>query len=1105
MSSFLRTRRAELARILSLVVLCASCAAPPSYSPFGMSAFRLHGTRAFTPQGRTPVTHSGSSSLRVTGTLTLVVVPANQPSTTVELPDTDVTLENALTSTQVSASRTQLDGRFRLYAPGAGTYRVCWKSAAVGTGCGSRFTVGSRDVGLRMVQVPAATSVVHGRVLNADSRPCWIQDSFFAVNVKTNVTLTPAGTLTPSATTVANVQGEYVFAGVKGGARYDVRADCEKSSGLQIVTPGTAPVTANINYPNHSPRVAGMTAFEGGIAVPRASAGATLRMSSLIRDADAGDVIEYLWRTIDGTGSVTGGNSPTQDWKLDPAAGMQTVYLLARDGRGGYVYERFDIQAGVKQLTFSGKVVDETTLQPVAGASVEVAGTGAVTNAQGWFSLRVAPMPAPERYVLNIRHPQYGLISRVLDNESTGQTYELIRAQNTLHPPGAINVLDTTSSGPCGGPGGQGAHSTPLQFRAIARRGDHVVGGGTKTRSLGEEPCRHRGARIIIPAGALVDRNGNVPPGSVQASVATLNPARRTLPGDYRAVDATNAETELLSYGAVHAEFRDGGGNKLNLRPGTTAEIRVPISDAQLPSAPASIALWSYDEKSGKWIEEGTATKQSTADGWMFVGKTTHFSELNMDVAGSDPAQATCVRFEIGSSLAGWSDLVVRAYVSYAGQFSQVKETALDGAQYHAVFRIPYAPPAPAPNTLRLELRGTYLGNTVVLLDTIIATDAPRPKMTGTNLWPDGPDYEECGDVVVLEADPATLPYYGDIDATGRPAFLTGPYGQFLPEDGEQVATDYYETIDPGGANYPTLETWWTGHSFNSDGTGGTGIARYLNHNDLGFGRDMNCRVNGSDLACYVTNYGLPDQNPDNADAAEGQIAAKRGATVAMEYLASEPADRRVRFYVYNGGAANAAGKLKFADLDGLGPKPVPHLCIVCHGGEYDDAAKNVKYARFREFDLPSFKYSGGRSWDFAATTLTAPELKEFADLNEMVRDIAPATSPIAPLINAWYPGGFAGGPPPVQPTPPSGWSTQVNGYHNVHAKSCRTCHLARDYDVSNNFITFESYSDFQGTAYTVCGSPKLMPNAYITYKNFWSDPARVIEFKTLTGTATCE
>jgi hypothetical protein len=1046
--------------------------------------------------------------VRVTGILTLIV--NGQSVVTVELPDTDVTLQNVLTNAQVSAGSTQLDGRFRLMAPGAGTYRVCWKSDAVGAGCGSRFTVGARDVALRTVPVPAQAGVVHGRVLYADARPCWLQDPFFKINLKTDVTLTPAGATTPFAATVANVQGEYAFTRVPA-VRHNVRAECERSVGQLLVTPGATPAVANINYPNHAPRLAEMVAFEGGMPVWHASEGARLRVDSLVREPD-GDSVEYLWRTIDGTGSLSGGDSPSQEWQLGPHAGMQAVYLLARDGRGGYEYKRFAIQSGLKELTFSGRAIDETTLQPVAGAQVEVGGVTGVTNAQGWFRVRVAPMAAPERYVLNIRHPQYGLISRVLDKESTGNTYELIRAQNTFHPPGAINVLDTGSSGPCGGDGKQTAGAVATPFRAIAKRGDRVVGGGLKTAATTREPepCRHRGARILVPAGALVDANGNVPPGGVQSSIATLNPARRTLPGDYRAVDAGSSETELLSYGAVHANFRDAGGNKLNLRPGTTAEIRVPISDAQLPSAPPSIAIWSLDEKTGKWIEEGVGTKQNTADGWMYVGKTAHFSELNMDVAGNDPAQATCVRFELGSSLAGWTGLTLRAYVSYAGQFSQVKETALDSAQYHAVFRIPYAPPAPGPNTLRLELRGTYLGATVVLLDDIIATDSPRPKMTGTNLWPDGPDYSECGDAIVLEADPVTLPYYGDISATGRPAFLTGPFGQFLPEDGEQIATDYYDTIDPGGANYPTLETWWTGHGFAADGSGGTGIAQYLNFNDLGFGRDMNCRMNGADLACYVTNYGLPDQNLANADAAETHDLAKRAATVAMEYIASEPSDRRVRFYVYNGGDPATAGKLKFADLDGLGPKPVPHLCIVCHGGEYDLAANNVKYARFREFDLPSFKYSGGRSWDFAPApdTLTFSEKTQFANLNKLVRDIAPGTSPIAPLINAWYTGGFGAGTAPIKPTPPAGWNgsaAQISGYHNVYAKSCRTCHIARDYDVAGNFYTFDSAADFQFTSGAVCDDPKLMPNAFVTYKNFWSDPLRVIEYASLTGGGTCD
>jgi hypothetical protein len=328
------------------------------------------------------------------------------------------------------------------------------------------------------------------------------------------------------------------------------------------------------------------------------------------------------------------------------------------------------------------------------------------------------------------------------------------------------------------------------------------------------------------------------------------------------------------------------------------------------------------------------------------------------------------------------------------------------------------------------------------------------------------------------------------------------------PANGDQVATDYYNVIDPGNATNPTLSAWWGKHGFNSaDGSGGT-RAPYLNFNDLGFGRDMNCLASGGDLACYVTNYGAPDQNPANADDAQNQNQAKRGATVAMEYKASEPAANRVRFYVYAPGNPTTAGKLKFADLDGLGPKPVPYLCIVCHGGNFDTNSKNTTQARFREFDLPSFHYSTGRTWDFGSNALSNSELSSFATLNQMVRDVAPNTSPIKDLINAWYPGGFGAGTAPVKPTPPGTWNanqTQANYYHNVYAKSCRTCHVARDNGIANNYITFSDFNNFTGTSYVVCDSPKRMPNAYITYKNFWSDLQRIIDYKTLTGAATCQ
>ena len=1089
-SEFVRRRPdCELAFRLLIVVLCIG-----SVILAGCQSQGLQVVSAQAPGGPVEVVGTLTLIVGVTGSVS-ALVPPGQP---IELPDIDVFLRNAVTGVAGSKRKTQLDGRFHLPAPSPGTYTVCWDAPGIGAGCGARFNVGIDMVYLNVVPVSAKGAFLHGKIMTGDNRPCWVNDAFFGLDVSTSVILfNGIGSLVQPAVR-ANTEGEYVFAGLKPD-RYRVRASCERARSESLVSVGSAPALANLTLPNHAPKLVGIAAFDGEKGITRAAVSATIRVSAAVRDAES-DPIDYLWKTADGSGSLPGVNAAQTPWTTGAKAGLNTLYLVARDGKGGYAYKRFDIPVGGANVAFSGRVIDETTLSAVAGAHVTVNGVATTTASNGWFQLKTPPVAWPERYVLNINHANYALLSRIHDKSSVGEVYPLIRAQSiNVNPSGVIDLTDTASSGPCGG-----KPAVPLSGHGKAPQPNTPDLPGAVDPRL----CRHVGARLILPAGALVDANQKLALGPVRAQWATLNPTRRSLPGDYRATDNTSQPVELLSYGAVFAQFRDAAGKPLNLKSGTSAQIFVPIPPDQLASANATIPMWSYDEKRGIWVEEGSATQQLTPQGPMYVGKTAHFSTINMDVAGNDPAQATCVRFTLGSSLSGWTDLKIRAYVSYGGTAVQVKETAVNSDTYHAIYRIPYAPPALPPNTLRLELRGKYNGVEVVLLNNIINTDAPRPKMTGTNLWPPYP-YTECGDAITLEADPVNLPYYGDIDATGRPAFLTGPFGQFAPANGGQIATDYYNTVDPGNA-YPTLSAWWTTHGFAADGTGGTRAA-YLNHNDLGFGRDMNCKQTGGDLNCYVTNYGAPDQNPANADAALNKDATKKGATVAMEYKSTEPSDRRVRFFVYGGGDPVTAGKLNFADLDGLGPKSVPHLCLVCHGGTYDSGSNNTLHARFREFDLQSFKYSGGRSWDYppagASNNLTNAELTAFATLNQLVRDVQPNSSAIKELINNWYPGGFGAGTKPSQTNVPPGWSagSDPTVYRNVYGKSCRTCHVARDNGVANAFLTFSSSSNFAGTDYAVCNSPKFMPNAYITYKNFWNDLQRVIDYKNFTGAPTCQ
>ncbi|HEX6704391.1 MAG TPA: carboxypeptidase-like regulatory domain-containing protein [Albitalea sp.] len=1028
--------------------------------------------------------------VKAIGTL-LVRVPGAKAGNGIEIPDAKISLLDAGGHLHGTAS-TQLDGRFRVAGAGPGLYQLCWDFQGH-NGC-RRVTLNEPENYLGRIELSLEAVQLHGRVLTGDQRPCWVNDPFFKLDVSTHVEVVNGGGAVV-AKMRANVHGDYL-ALLKGLGRYAVLAQCEKVQQQVQVDVRTTVARTDLTLGNRAPRIVELAARNAGKGVVRVDAGAAVQIDAKVRDID-NDPVEFLWRDNDGQAlNITTTNQVTRNAPATP--GRHSTYLMARDHRGGYAFKRFDVEIGPAVVRFSGTVIDEVTRAPVAKARVEVAGRAATTDANGWFSLR-GPAASDDRHVLNIRHPDYVLLSEVFDRSSDDHVFTLVRAQVTHHPVDApIQAIDRESSGPCGNPRtpNEQVRRPPLTEYVDPERGkeSRPLDPGLLRKLAATPRCQHVGAQIIVPAGALVAAGRSKPVGSIRLAMATLDPTRRPLAGDYQAVDAANQRTDLLSYGAVYADFRDAAGRPLNLRPGATAEVRVPVPPAQRSTAKPTIDFWSYDEADGRWRIEGKATLTSTPQGPVYLARTRHFSTLNMDVSGNDPAVSTCVRFEIDNAIKNvWTQLRLRATVSYNATQVKTKDIFLDGDQYHAVFRIPFGHAFP-PNTLRVELFGTANGQSVVLVDNVINTDA-RAQMTGSNLWPAYP-YSECGTPVVLAPPSGVVPEYATNDATKRPYFLTGPYGDFLPDDPDTVSTNYYNAIG-ATPNKPTLQSWWQANGFDPvNGTGGT-RASYLNHNDLGFGRDMHCLKTGQKLACYVTNYGAPNQNAANADAAANQDPAQQGATVAMEFDPAA-AGEAVQFYVY-GNAVNSFNLLKAADLDGFGPKPVPHLCLVCHGGEFSTASNKAQQSRFREFDLPSFRYSGTRSWDYGQATLTPAELSAFGTLNQLVRDVAPGPAPIRALIDAWYPGNVFTGAP-VSPAPPAGWASHASGYQNVYGKTCRTCHIARDGGAASPpFITFNSKSTFDGTSYVVCGKGnRRMPNAIITYKNFWLETARVWEFETL-------
>ena len=153
------------------------------------------------------------------------------------------------------------------------------------------------------------------------------------------------------------------------------------------------------------------------------------------------------------------------------------------------------------------------------------------------------------------------------------------------------------------------------------------------------------GARVEVPAGALVDTNGHPVTGSVQLNMTPVDVSdddeAELFPGAFAGTDINgNPAPLIMSYGTVEYFFSQNG-EELNLAPGQSATIEIPVFVTTHPDgSPIQIGdaggLWYLDEASGQWTEENTGiVVESTGSptGMALRAEVTHFSWWNHDVA----------------------------------------------------------------------------------------------------------------------------------------------------------------------------------------------------------------------------------------------------------------------------------------------------------------------------------------------------------------------------------------------------------------------------------------------------------------------------------------
>ncbi|HEX4374708.1 MAG TPA: carboxypeptidase-like regulatory domain-containing protein [Puia sp.] len=153
-----------------------------------------------------------------------------------------------------------------------------------------------------------------------------------------------------------------------------------------------------------------------------------------------------------------------------------------------------------------------------------------------------------------------------------------------------------------------------------------VVSGNFATAS-GDTVNVSGGGSVSFVANSMTNAaTGAAYNGNVYVSTFYLNPAdtnfNQYMPGDLRGISTSNQQNIIRVFGMASIEMDDANGEKLQLATGKTATITLPIPSSMQVNAPATIALWYFDETKGLWKQEGSATKQ----GVNYVGSVAHFT-----------------------------------------------------------------------------------------------------------------------------------------------------------------------------------------------------------------------------------------------------------------------------------------------------------------------------------------------------------------------------------------------------------------------------------------------------------------------------------------------
>lgn len=227
----------------------------------------------------------------------------------------------------------------------------------------------------------------------------------------------------------------------------------------------------------------------------------------------------------------------------------------------------------------------------------------------------------------------------------------------------------------------------PVDIVMISRGASQTIDidvGGTLT---GEN-----GSSVTVDPGSFVDAAGNQITGDITVNVTPVDVSNSAIlsafPGDFTGiVESSGLSSSIASLGTVEFVFTDSSGNEIQLMDGVTADIEIPIFFTTNPQTGAtievgdSIDLWSLNETTGVWLQEGTGTvvvNTASPTGLALLATVSHFTWWNCDVTYS-PGKVTVTVESTDPAIVGTGTLNAVTDANIGWRPSQVGTTVQIG------------------------------------------------------------------------------------------------------------------------------------------------------------------------------------------------------------------------------------------------------------------------------------------------------------------------------------------------------------------------------------------------------------------------------------------